>query len=563
MCSTLPGDSGNRSCQAYCRLEHARRHCLHCTCSSCSFCSHSVELPPPPTTLERLQHANLSRHAVTDIRRQFLGNRGVVLRLWECSLAGCLGKVDEPGGNAFLQQCIKHEVAYGGGAQSPPASLLRWDLPAAIFAGGRCVRPVGSEWELYKEPQVDDKLQRMDRDGWQPDGFVGHSVTQMGVGWVLGHLHRTQRSAAFPHDAWTAAYQKSGTSEGAGIAQCATDTSQPSDAADGGEYAQEYARDYANRRHGAMRAPPRRRGMSPLQRFAAAYKWGVVNSSTINCFHWHWEAALTKQRAYALLFQSTADAKMARRVAATEDMRPECSIWDSLYNQVHVAYNLSHIRAIFYVNDTATPHRLPKQSNTAETRERLHRAALEAAEAALAVARATQRLIKAEHKVTLPIVQYFFTADCFDAERLATRLSLEATRTELRQGVLQKLRHDEDPNATFKEARKLRNARIWGDAGWTARNVFREPPEPLLPYFGEFFGRPSKSGKAMRKAAKARAMRLVRRRVPAEYQWLLPEEERIRPPVNKLWTPPRIARRNRVWARLRRDRAAGVRTAWS
>lgn len=286
-----------------------------------------------------------------------------------------------------------------------------------------------------------------------------------------------------------------------------------------------------------MRAAARRPDMSPMQRFASAYKWGVANGS-LNCFHWRWEEALSKQRAYALLFQSKPGGKAAS-VSATKEMRPECSIWDSFYNQVHVSYNLSDIRAIFYVNDTVTPLRLPKRNHSNAARRRVYRAALRAAHSALATARMTQRLIEEEHNVTLPIVQYFFTAECFNPERLATRLALEAMRFELRQ----------EENITFKEARKYREARIWGDASWTARNVFRTPPEPLIEHFAEFFG-----GISKKQAAREREERRERRRVPAMHRWLLSDDE-PKETAEQLWVPPRIARRNRVWSNLRRQRA--------
>ena len=63
--------------------------------------------------------------------------------------------------------------------------------------------------------------------------------------------------------------------------------------------------------------------------------------------------------------------------------------------------------------------------------------------------------------------------------RFATRLAIEAMRAEMRQ----------EANLTNLQDRVIRHARVWGDAAWTSHVVFREPPEPLLKYFGEFFGR--------------------------------------------------------------------------
>jgi hypothetical protein len=234
---------------------------------------------------------------------------------------------------------------------------------------------------------------------------------------------------------------------------------------------------------------------SILQQTAAAYKWGVANSS-LNCFHWRWEEALTEQRAYALLSQAKwvkqrhTQAKWVKQRQAAhqakwvmgrmeDESTLECSIWDALYNQVHVAYNLSLVRAIFYVNDTVTPRRLPRFNHTPgdltnvsrchaispsplrcrkawhRLKQRLHEAALRAAVAALAVARAAQRLIAAEHNVTLPVVQYVYTVDCFRSERLATRLRLAKASGGV--GL---------------------ESRARGDAGWTARTVFRVPSQP-------------------------------------------------------------------------------------
>lgn len=405
-----------------------------------------------------------------ETRQRFLGKQGVVMRLWECSLAGCLGRVKNHANSPFLQECVHHELQFGGGAQSPPASLLRWDVPAAIFAGGRCTEPAGTEWALYPKPLLSDPLQRMDFDGWQPSGFAGHNVTQMGVGWVLHDLPRPRREAAFAHDAWTASSHKSGTWAGAAIQSCPKQINatrwQPT--GPGG-------RAYAKARYGIMHGTPRAPGHGYLQHMAAAYKWGVANGS-LNCFHWRWEEALTEQRAYALLFQSKAAKRRhkAMEASAEDTERPECSIYDALYNQVHVSYNFSLIRAIFYVNDTNTARRLPKYNCTPmdlghrnqsmeqrqlawlRMKQQLHEDALRAARASLAVAQVAQRLVSARHNITLPIVQYFFTVDCFRSERLAMRLRLA--------------KHGAAKGAGARSGR----ARF--DAEWTARAVFREPP---------------------------------------------------------------------------------------
>ena len=84
-----------------------------------------------------------------------------------------------------------------------------------------------------------------------------------------------------------------------------------------------------------------------LPRLAAAYKWGWANTSH-NCWHWKWDDALAQQRAYALLMarHMTANNHTANGTAMPPP-QPECSIWGSLYNQVHVGWNRSLLHAIF------------------------------------------------------------------------------------------------------------------------------------------------------------------------------------------------------------------------
>lgn len=157
-----------------------------------------------------------------------------------------------------------------------------------------------------------------------------------------------------------------------------------------------------------------------------------------------------------------------------------CSIWDPHYNQVHVSFNISLVRAIFYVNDTFTSTRLPMfnhslsdrvdrgasletHRNRSEARlawqrlkQKLNAGALQAAADAFSVARAAQLLVAQEYNVNLPVVQYVFTADCFRPERLALRLRLTKAR-----------------NSTV-----LLNATrgVKGDAVWIAETAFSVPP---------------------------------------------------------------------------------------
>ena len=79
--------------------------------------------------------------ALRDVRSRFLhpgATGGVIVRLWECSMP-CLGlEKDAPTprcvGCSDIRRCLAVELARDERA----ASLLRWDLPLAIFLNGVC-----------------------------------------------------------------------------------------------------------------------------------------------------------------------------------------------------------------------------------------------------------------------------------------------------------------------------------------------------------------------------------------------------------------------------------------
>ena len=366
-----------------------------------------------------------------------------MIRVWECSLAGCLGRGDDPHGNAFLDRCVGRELAVGGvGRQgrvtnARPASMLRWDVPAAIYAGGRCTNPAGHEWDKWPPAVQSVPGATQDEHGWQREGFSGHNVTQMGVGWVLHPLPVERRDVAFGHDAWTYAPRRSGSWPGADNPSC-----KPLPRASWGAFNTGHS--YAEARYAALQAaPPLHRVKAPpprgeARRQAAAWKWGFVNTST-NCYHWEWERALADQRAYALLLAERQGQRQGPQPNGEPPRLPtfeagECSVWGSLYNQVHVGWNESYIHAIFYVNDTLTPLRYPAFASSAsdrsfaaalkalagarQMRRRLVRDALAAADRALVVAMTAQRIL-AQRGLSLPIVQYAHTDECGGEDGLA------------------------------------------------------------------------------------------------------------------------------------------------
>ena len=48
----------------------------------------------------------------------------------------------------------------------------------------------------YPAPRLTQSYQRQDDNGWQPEGFAGHRVTQAGIGWVLRDVPQHLRAEA-------------------------------------------------------------------------------------------------------------------------------------------------------------------------------------------------------------------------------------------------------------------------------------------------------------------------------------------------------------------------------
>lgn len=333
--------------------------------------------------------------AVHDLQQRLNQSGGVALRVFECSL-NCTAKHTEmpkmvdgfP--RVRVDDCIGVELV----RRNRPASLLRWDVPAVIFNAGRCTSPARDEVDQFPPAAV------MTKDGYYPHGFVGHNVTGAGIGWVFRNLAKRKRGGAFGHDAWTFNYRLSGTKHHAKMAD--RDALEP---CRNGKQVSHNSNAYAESRW-AARKQTRGYALGSAQQIAASFKWDFVNTS-MNCY-WDrndWERALDDQRAFAML--------LAKH---EEKLVEECSIWGSLYNQIHVSWNASDLAAIFYVNDTLTARRgrrsslLLRLANAASTRA-YHDAVL----AQMTVARLTGRV--------LPVVQYRVAQEeCFDGQPLATRI---------------------------------------------------------------------------------------------------------------------------------------------
>lgn len=340
-------------------------------------------------------------NAIIDLQNRLLQQDGVVIRVFECSI-NCTAKLDEKptiiGGFPHMQEnCAQLELA----RRLRPASLLRWDLPAAIFNAGRCVVPSQSELaEFVNDPT------KITRDGYYPWGYAGHNVTSAGVGWVFGDIPLKKRAGAFGHDAWTFNFRLSGIQFRAKrekrekLKECKMRTHLAESAVrhTSAEYAE--ARMTARRKtHGYP--------YGSLKHAAAAYKWDFVNTS-MNCW-WPgtmWDRAMEDQKAFAMLLAGN-----------QETVVGDCSIWGSLYNQVHLSWNASDIAAIFYVNDTVTAQRSARQRHV------LARQAIAASESAYREALFVQKSVADAKGIVFPVVQYRVDeGECFDGRPAARRV---------------------------------------------------------------------------------------------------------------------------------------------
>lgn len=313
-CSTTTGDADAAECARYCRASQARRHCRHCLCAACDFCATTTTHTPATGSLLAHEAGSVrghetvfarSRAALHGVRRRFL-TEGVVMRVFECSLAGCAGDGESVASASFMQRCVRDEVESVGATR--PASFLRADLPAALFAGGRCVNPTAGTIEeaLYPTPavRVSDPRGLQDEHGWRRRGFAGHNISQAGIGWIFAALPEAHRGAAFAHDAW--AYEPR-----AGVRPAGSDlgpAQECSGSVEGDGQRKNRARTYAAARLAARVGQPSSPigpAPHPLQRRASAHKWGFVNSSW-NCLHTgkRWEHAFDEQREYATLLAS-------------------------------------------------------------------------------------------------------------------------------------------------------------------------------------------------------------------------------------------------------------------
>ena len=260
----------------------------------------------------------------------------------------------------LLQRCVEHELE--SESAFLPASVLRWDVPAAIYACGRMRMPSHSE-----------KGRR-----FEACGCHGSRVVTSMLGWVFFDVPAAHRGMALAHDAMRPTLRPCSKSER---------SSTPNASA-------EYAR-------------------ARLQKDRTRAPWhGGTREPILTCPHERWDDMLRDQRAYAIA-QLHAQPDRPR----TGDIGPAAS----LYNQVDLKWRREDIRGVFYTNDTFTARRGGGLLTAREAAYALEDA-LRAAERAY---RAAQIVVSHPALVAhrLPIVQYRGTADCVSTRPSALRRS--------------------------------------------------------------------------------------------------------------------------------------------
>ena len=335
--------------------------------------------------------------------------RGVLLRLSECDVQMQQGilrrpmmgrlKADLPEGlsSTYLaRHCVQAEarpsVRYSSPRARRSASFLRWDVPIALWYGGRAVNRPGDEHLMC---------------GILPPGKT-LVPTAAGVGFVLSNSTKLLRAS--PHDFWSYSPEVLGKER-----KCAELHSNRS----------RYVAGYTHARWNLATE------LASLPFKSHDYN-ARIQTFRKSPWHCYWEGgdvevALSAQRAFV--------AHAASRKLNVGDARC-CPARMPLHNEVHVDSNgVSDITAIFYVNDSTTLLRggiagdvTPAGAEAEEDAAR--RAAGEAAYEARAYAHLMQRALSEEvatssaggrNHVVVPVLEYVFTPECFDAATATRR----------------------------------------------------------------------------------------------------------------------------------------------
>lgn len=257
------------------------------------------------------------------------------------------------------ERCLRSEISRT--TDPPPVSLLRWDLPDALFRGGRWLT---------------------DRHVGDVCGCQGHQISSTSIGLLLGPNVRV--AGAFAHDV--------GTTQLRLRPSCSRRNTSRTQAA-------QYARRYARLRLDGLNGTSKYHNM---------------------IFH-----NMCMQRSVAQVAAHVRAFAQLQSQEGADNLGPRCLGPAALYNQVHASYGPASIAAIFYVNDTLTPTRHPDATRQEIHRlvEAAKCAAARACALAQRTALLIAELGAEVGRVPPPVVQYRFTDECTSSHSYLKRSS--------------------------------------------------------------------------------------------------------------------------------------------
>jgi len=326
-----------------------------------------------------------TQQALDDMWHWYAKGPGLMLKVVECSLVPpwmwLHSNSSIPADARLLdeQRCLLNEM--GWTSEQPPGSLLRWDLPDALFRGGRWTMAARREYFAFGQQKSFDAC-----------GCGGHQISSTAIGLLLHPSVIERVSGAFAQDAAAMNLNLR--------PKCAADSSSASSLE---AQALTYA---ALRRH-----------------LIETSKFPMRASTRLRCKHASAASAAAHARAYARQEGRQVRGKVGLENPSHSAHR--CHGIGSFYNQMHTSFGPSDIAAVFYINDTLTPTLLPK--GTAQEINQLVEAAKCAAARAHGLAlRAAQMIPQLCADVRRPspqVVQYRFTDECFASHSYLNRSS--------------------------------------------------------------------------------------------------------------------------------------------
>ena len=297
----------------------------------------------PPTC--EAEAVDRNRKAAIELQRKFNEGEGIVMHVLPCSFEHSRFARHD------LSTCVRESLHRSHTA----ASLLRRDLPNAIYTGGRLGGNIGGSRrtpasennEMWIEPHVGERV----------NTDVGYDSA---IGWLFNVPPAERRGGAFPHDAWVeelAPISGGAMPRGGSRVQC-----------EGHRPPSEYAN--ARFEYFHQRGRP-----SPWKPFVYGGGRGpsVSRAAWLNCYHQDWKHALHEQQQYVeRLARHQADIRRHNsspphgRMVGTEAEFGSGFCFS--YNQVHLSWGPADIVGIFYVNDTLTPSMATDLANRASAR---------------------------------------------------------------------------------------------------------------------------------------------------------------------------------------------------